>query len=620
MFHESLLDESGTVFIDDRDPGRERKLSYLFHDPVDTIIARSVNEVADALARLDESLRMGKYAAGYIAYEAGFALDKPMRSRHPLSSPVIWLGVYSKCSVFDADDVHIGNGGSVADIRNVQFNIDEREYLDGVERVKEYIRDGDVYQINYTCKLRFQNKGSTRSLFARLRDAHPVPYSAFVNTGEEHVISLSPELFLRREGREVIARPMKGTAKRGRWYEDDEMVARRLSGDEKNCAENVMIVDLMRNDLGRVCEIGSIQVTELFHVERYRSLFQMTSSVAGHLRENTSASELLRAAFPPGSITGAPKIRAVEIIDELEHEARGVYCGCIGMFRPNGDCLLNVAIRTIAQRGQECEMGLGSGIVADSEPHAEWTETRLKGRFLTAVQPKFHLLETMRLNVDGQFVLLEEHIERMRKSAVYFSWSFPEEQLRDTLHKAASKTTEESRVRLLLAADGTCKAEISELKTRAGEAVRVALSSRKTDPSDTFLYHKTTRREDYDADWREAREQGYFDLIYLNVDGEITEGAVTNMIMEIGGRWYTAPLRCGLLPGIWRARKLEQDGVEERVLGLDDLELATRIVLGNSVRGSVEVGLIEQTGSPDPLWSRPTPSTTRQEFSSGKRD
>ncbi|MFH1742699.1 MAG: aminodeoxychorismate synthase component I, partial [bacterium] len=571
MNFNSILDTSGTVFIDDRDAGLDRGSSYSLCDPIDIIIAQSVNEVAEALIRLDERIRAGKYVAGYIAYDAGLALDKPIRSRHSHPSPVLWLGVYDNCLRFEADKVDLGESGAVTDVQDIRLNIDESEYLDRVERAKQYISAGDVYQVNYTCKLRFKHTARPASLFARLRRAHPVPHAAFINTGEEQVISLSPELFLRREGQKVLTRPMKGTMKRGRWFEEDQAMMRRLSTDEKNRAENLMIVDLMRNDIGRVCRIGQVDVTRLFHVERYASLFQMTSDVVGVLQEETSARDLLRAVFPPGSVTGAPKIRAMEIIDELEHEARGVYCGSIALFQPNGDCLLNVVIRTIVQRGEECEMGVGSGIVADSDARLELAETRLKGYFLGAEHRSFHLLETMRLRADGKFVFLEEHIERMRGSAAYFGWDFPETCLREALEGVASKVTGDTRVRLLLAEDGNSRVQCSEIGPPSNQPVRVLLASRKTDPSDLFSYHKTTRREAYDADWRKAHEEGYFDLIYLNTNGEVTEGAITNLIANIDGRWFTPPLRSGLLPGIWRAQKLKQNHVEERVLTWEDL-------------------------------------------------
>ncbi len=604
-FDPSLLDRPGAVFIDDRDRDSGDGRSWFLSGPVETIIALSGDEVPGALARLEECLRAGRFVAGYIAYEAGLSLDKPIRSRHAARSPVMWLGVYEDCMVLDADSVDLGKAGDAADIRNIRYGVDEKEYVECVERSKEYISDGDVYQINYTCKLYFENLGSARALFACLRTAHPVPHSAFVNTGSEQIISLSPELFLRREGCDVLTRPMKGTMKRGRWSDEDDAIASMLSTDEKNCAENVMIVDLMRNDLGRVCETGSVRVSRLFHVERYASLFQMTSDVVGRLGERVSMGDLLRATFPPGSVTGAPKIRTMEIIDELESEARGVYCGCVGLFRPDSGCVLNVAIRTIVQRGRECEMGIGSGIVADSDPREEWDETRLKGRFLTAAGPEFRLLETMLLRTGGGFVLLDEHLERMRRSAVYFGWDFPETEIRRALEKAAADAAGDTRVRLLLSEDGQFEIQRQDVGAPAEGPVRVMLASRRTDPANVFLYHKTTRREAYDADWREAQAEGYFDLIYQNINGEITEGAVTNIIVEIDGRWFTPPLSAGLLPGTWRETELKKGEVQECVLRLEDLVVASRVVMGNSVRGGVEVEAIEKAGAGGPLWLRP---------------
>jgi para-aminobenzoate synthetase/4-amino-4-deoxychorismate lyase len=534
--------------------------------------------------------------AGYFAYDAGLGLDRGFTSRHPSEGPLVWLGVYEACDRMDADSVDVGPSDSPGDVYQLRMNVEKAEYQSAVERVKRYIEAGDVYQINYTAKLKFEHTGTACGMFARLRRAHPVDHSAWINTGERQIISLSPELFLRREADRVLTRPMKGTSRRGRWFEEDAALGRALAADEKNRAENVMIVDLMRNDLGRVCRLGSVHVPQVLHVDRYRSLFQMTSDVVGRLRDGVNTGTLLRAVFPPGSVTGAPKLRALEIIDELERESRGVYCGAIGLFRPGGDCLLNVAIRTIVRQGRQCEMGVGSGVVADSDAEAEWEEANLKGRFLGASWDGLELIETMGVLSRKR---LEMHLERMRRSAEYFSWAFPEDRIRE----AISRVTGEGRARVLLSEDGRCRVETSPLPSPAERPVKAMLAARRTDPNDVFLYHKTTRRTAYDADWQEARRRGCFDLVYRNIRGEITEGAITNLVAKIDGRQVTPPLPCGLLPGIWRAERLATGEVAEAVIMLDDLLRAERIVLGNSVRGGVEIDvLVDADGHP--VWHR----------------
>jgi para-aminobenzoate synthetase/4-amino-4-deoxychorismate lyase len=604
-FDPAILDDPGAVFMDDRDIEHRTGKSYVFTEPSDVISARSPDEVSGALQRLDNCLNAGMYAAGYLGYEAGLVLDKPISSRHSTSLPLIWLGVYTRCLELDSEQVRLGEIGAAGDVRGIELNLTADDYLEHVRRIKEYIAAGDVYQVNYTCKLLFENMKSARSLFARLRRAHPVGYSAFINMGDTQVVSLSPELFLQRKGKQMLARPMKGTMRRGRWLDEDLEMASLLAADEKNRAENVMIVDLMRNDLGRIC--AGVNVPRMFHVERYETLFQMTSDVAGRLKDGITTADIMQAVFPPGSVTGAPKIRAMEIINEIEQDARGVYCGCIGMFRPGGDFLLNVAIRTIVQQDHRCEMGIGGGIVADSTPQDELQEALLKGKFLQAEPVSFRLLETMLYRRGFGYAFLSEHLARMRQSAEYFGRRFPEADLVNLLDKIGVEieashdrlTKDDARVRLRLDSGGKCSAEWSDAGPPLSGPVNLCIASRRTDPADIFLYHKTTHRSARDADLREARRSGYFDVLYLNVQDQVTEGAVTSLVAEIEGHSFTPPVECGLLPGIWRRSLLAEGKVMERILTVEDIRRATRIWVGNSVRGPVKVSLIRSSdGSP----------------------
>ena len=591
----ALLGE-GSVLVDDFDSRSHEGRTYVFVKPERVIVANSPGEVRGLLKSLDEAAAAGKWAAGYLGYEAGLVLDKPIAPRHTPTVPLAWFGIYDKPIQVDYHSARLGQPGSAEDVRDIRLNVDESEYSGCIARVKDYIAAGDVYQVNYTCKLRFTNDSSALGLFARLRAAHPVGYSAYIDTGDFQIMSLSPELFLRRSGDRVLTRPMKGTSKRGRWFEEDEQLAAELSSDIKNRAENLMIVDLMRNDIGRISEFGSVKTSRMFEVERFRTLFQMTTDVTGNLREGTTSSRMLSATFPPGSVTGAPKIRALEIIDELEKEARGVYCGSIGFIRPNGDCLLNVAIRTIVQTGSRCEMGVGSGVVADSEAEPEYRETLLKGSFLRLEPADFILLETILCAPGTGYAYLDEHIQRMRKSAEYFGRLFDEPKARKRLRVAEEEMREQGanfRVRLLASANGETQLEWMPLESPTDGRVSLVLSDARTDPRDVFLYHKTTQRGIYDQGLKAARAAGYTDALYLNTRGEVTECSIFNFVVEIDGKLYTPPLECGLLPGIWRAKLLAEGTVSERILTPDDLRRASRIVVGNSVRGAIEVDSIE---------------------------
>lgn len=571
-------------------------LTHMFENPIDTIKAWTPYEVAKALTAIDQIQSNGLYAVGYISYDAWRGMDgSPETVSAPHEIPLVWLGVYDSVQEFDRRDAGLEFAESPELIKNLHLGISEREYLDSIERTSEYIAAGDVYQVNYTCKLHFENAGSAVGLFARLRKAHPVCYSTFLNAGNFQLISLSPELFLERIGGNITTRPMKGTLHRGRYWEEDCRLAEALQSSEKNRAENLMIVDLMRNDLGRFCTYGDVAASNLFRIERYRSVFQMTGEVKGRIRKGTKSSDILRNTFPPGSVTGAPKIRALEIIDEVERESRGVYCGCIGEFHPGGDLLLNVAIRTILQRGSSCEMGIGGGIVADSEPRLELAEARLKGAFLMRQSEEFDLLETMLFRMGQGIHLLEEHIERMRRSATYFGYRFDEDGVRSALRTAELEIANRRnagtsfRVRLLASETGEMRIQWTPLDHGPSGPARLLLAERRTDSNIVFCYHKTTNRRALDSDFADARELGFHDVFYLNERGELTETATGNLFLCIAGKWVTPSIECGLLPGLCRAEILSRGVVCEEQLSLHDLASAEAMAVGNSVRGLIGV-------------------------------
>lgn len=568
----SVLDEPGAVLIE------EAGSSWLFREPEELWVARTRGDVETILARLDQASAKRLYVAGFLSYDAGAGWPGGMTSRHAPTMPLAWFGVYASVDRYD---------GLVLDAPEVTaptdraLNIDRKAYLARIERIRAAISEGEVYQVNFACKMRARTAASASALFARLRAAHPVGHAAFVNAGGHQVLSLSPELFLSLHDGAITTRPMKGTHRRGRWLEEDAAFAQALRTDPKSRAENLMIVDLMRNDLGRVCEPGSVHVPRIFEVERYPSVLQMTSDVVARVQPGTAPSQLLRATFPPGSVTGAPKSTAVRLIDELESEARGVYCGAIGAFFPGGGLTMNVGIRTLVQRADELELGLGSGIVWDSDPEAEWAEVLLKSRFLDWAPRELRLFETMRREA-GKIELLDLHLARLQRSAEYFGLPFDPAEARISAVRGP-----DSRVKMTLSRGGRLTFDEGPLPAPVSLPWRVTLSATPVSSADPLRYHKTTLRAEWDAELAEARLRGFDEVLHVNERGELTEGCITNLLVMVEGKWITPPTTCGLLPGVWRQRLLDRGEVDERVIVVDDVRRATEIRLCNALRGEI---------------------------------
>jgi para-aminobenzoate synthetase/4-amino-4-deoxychorismate lyase len=466
-----------------------------------------------------------------------------------------------------------------------------------------------VYQLNFTLPLDVHAAGSSARLHRRLRSLQPAPYGAFLHTQpSRRILSFSPELFFRLENqgdvRRITTRPMKGTAPRGRTTSEDRGVADWLRNDPKNRAENVMIVDLLRNDLGRLCSFGSVRAGNLFAVERYPTLWQMTSTITGELRPEVGFQDIFRALFPCGSITGAPKIRAMQLLSQLEERPRGVYTGAIGFFSKK-ESVFNVAIRTLALHGRQGTMGVGSGIVIDSNPADEFRECLLKAEFLTrpANSPahpsphSFSLVETMLWR--GEYPLIELHLDRLEDSASYFAFPFNRAQTRIALetHVANSLTCYpraaganspllSHKVRLLLSPDGALQIASEPLPEPSTQPLRLRIAVERTDPQDPMYFHKTTHRPLYAQALQAATQAGYDDVLFLNLRGEVTESAIHNIFIEEDGRLFTPAIVCGLLPGVHRRHVLVTHlDAEERILHREDLRNADAIYLCNAVRG-----------------------------------
>lgn len=571
-------------------------VSELFEHPVEIIRADAPEEVDAALAALISGISRGLYAAGFFSYELGYLLEPRLASLLPeqRKMPLLWFGLYTTPREMTGAEVQEWlNEEAIGTptLGELAHSWDSASYLKRFEEVQNNIRSGDIYQLNLTFKAKFNLQGSPLALYRDLRLKQRVAYAGLVDTGDVTILSASPELFIKQEGRVIETRPMKGTAPRAGTLDADAEVRTVLSKDVKNRAENLMIVDLMRNDLGRIADLGSVSVTDLFTVETFKTLHQMTSGVRAELKPGIGIIDILKAIFPPGSITGAPKIRAMELIRELETESRGVYCGAIGRFSPDGTTLLNVAIRTtVIDRKGAGEMGIGSGIVADSDGVKEYAECLLKMKFLTDPVRRFELIETMLYEPGKGIWLRGYHLARLAASAAYFGFVFDARKVRDAIDIATKPHADERlRVRLLLDEDGIVTITMAPQPQTAADAVmRYVVSDSRLNSSDLFLYHKTTRRELYDREWKHyADTLGADEVIYLNESGELAEGSRTSIFIERDGKLLTPRLAAGVLPGTLRAALIDEGRAIEARLTIQDLNGATEIYLGNSVRGLV---------------------------------
>lgn len=554
---------------------------WRFDELVRVVVAQRPDEVAEALRAVEYAVEgEGLLAAGYVAYEAAAAYGLSVHAPADDGPPLLWFGLFRRREAVAPPAV----GGDFA-FGEWRPALDYPAYAAAIARIREAIARGDTYQANFTFHLRADFRGEPADLFAALSAAQRAHHCAYLDLGRFAICSASPELFFRRRGAAIESRPMKGTAPRGLTLAQDRAQVAWLRASEKNRAENVMIVDMIRNDLGRVARLGSVRVPELFAVERYPTLLQMTSTVTAET--DATLTDILAAAFPCASITGAPKVRTMALLRQLERGPRGVYTGAIGAILPGRQAQFNVAIRTAVidrQRGTAI-YGVGSGIVWDSDAAAEYAECLLKARVLSArpadAQP-VQLLESLLWTPDGGYSLRERHLRRLADSAEYFGYSIDITEVERFLDGLAATLAVPAKVRLLVAPDGQVTGEALPLGEPPAEP-RVGLAVAPVSSGDVWLYHKTTRRAAYAA--ARASRPDCDEVILWNERGEVTEAAASNVVVELDGRAYTPPLASGLLAGTLRAHLLDAGEVEERVLTRDDLARATRVWLINSVRG-----------------------------------
>lgn len=546
-----------------------------------------LDEVVPLIEAAEQASKAGSWVAIALSYEAAPAFDRALEVRSSVGFPLAWVGVFSQSLPAE-----------FASAPAFPFHISEWEpqtsrhhYESAIHSIKGYIESGDTYQVNFTFPLHGQVTGDSFSCFRALAESQRAAYSAYLDIGSHRILSLSPELFVERRGDRLITRPMKGTLPRGRWLEEDDRRAGQLMASAKDRAENVMIVDLLRSDLGKVAQIGSVEVPELFAVERLGRVLQMTSTVTAVQRPDLSIVELLRALFPCGSVTGAPKARTMSIIRELEESPRGIYTGTIGLLQPNGDAVFSVPIRTLTVESEtgSATFGVGGGVTWESTSDGEYAECCLKASFLTQAWPQFNLLETMALK-DGVYVLLDRHLARARSSASYFGFRWNKKRILSALDEIRSAhPSGDWLVRLIVERRGATDIQIRQLDQRR-MPVQVKFAASPIDDRDSLVFHKTTARLRYDLEL--AQSQPCDDVILWNSRGEVTESTIANIVIFSDGRYWTPPREAGLLAGTLRDELIAKGKIFERTITKDELVAAESFTLINSVRGWMPADLV----------------------------
>jgi para-aminobenzoate synthetase/4-amino-4-deoxychorismate lyase len=585
-----------------------------FPEAEQVLVAREPGDVAAVLDEVDRRTAAGMWAFGFVAYEAASGLDPTLTTREPVGGlPLAWFGLTTAPQ--HAAALRPGSGGWPAGSWSPEW--DEHRHRAAVQEVRSRIAAGETYQCNLTTRLTRAADGDPEELYRDLALAQRGTHNAYLDTGRFVVAGASPELFFELAGDRILMRPMKGTAARGRTAAEDERIVTRLRSSPKERAENVMIVDLVRNDLARIAADGSVTVPRLLHAERFATVHQLTSDVTARLRPDVGLSGIFRALFPCGSVTGAPKARTMALIRDIEHSPRGVYCGAVGVVAPPGAAFrarFSVAIRTVLvdrERGV-ATYGTGGGITWSSRPAEEYAEMLTKARVLATRPREFHLLETMRLE-DGHLRSLDAHLARVAASATYFGFGFDVAAVRATLD-ARLAGVRDARVRLRCYRDGTAGVDVEALPPPATSPVRLAVDPEPIDSAACWPHHKTSLREPYSS--RLARHPGADDVLLVNERGEVTESCTANLAVRLDDRWWTPPLESGCLPGVGRALLVADGTLRERNLRPDDLADADELALVNSLRGWRPAVLADSTSRRMSRWSGSPPFSASPSSSS----
>ncbi|GAA3165025.1 aminodeoxychorismate synthase component I [Blastococcus jejuensis] len=560
--------------------------ALLFSPPHRVLTARRPEDVVPVLAEVDRATARGDWAFGYVSYEAASGLDPTLAvsTGSPEDPPLSWFGLCRPPAQVAPVDRPARNAPAAAWAPGWSAD----EHARAVARVRDYIAAGETYQVNLTDRLRTRLDGDLREWYAGLALAQRGASNAYLDLGRHVIASASPELFFDWTGDRLRTRPMKGTATRGRTTATDREQAHRLRTSDKERAENLMIVDLLRNDVARVAEVGTVDVPELFALERYPTVWQLTSEITARTRPDVDLVDVFRALFPCGSVTGAPKTRTMQLIRDLESGPRGVYCGAIGLVAPPGApfrARFNVAIRTaVIDRATETAVyGAGGGITWDSDPAAEHAELLAKAAVLTAPPPDCELLETLAYTPGEGLRNLDRHLARLADSAEYFGHPCNLAEIRRAVDAALPDRGEPARVRIRLSRRGRVSVDIGTLPAASRVPVCLAIDDLPVDSASVWLAHKTSRRDVYED--RAACHPGADDVVLVNERGEVTETTVANLAIRIDGCWWTPPVSAGCLPGVERARLLEREVLQERALSIADLHDATGLAVVNSLRG-----------------------------------
>lgn len=563
-----------------------KKTNYAFYHPLKILETRNITEVKAIFQQIETALNDGYYVAGYVSYEAAPAFNDRYSIHSNPQLPLVWFAIY--------DQPHketVSQSRKDYAISNWALTSNYDEYQDGITTIKNAIEHGNTYQVNYTTRLEANFSGDDYSFFKQLTLNQEAPYSAYLNIGQYRILSASPELFFHVKNNKITTKPMKGTAKRGRYPKEDSYHLEHLKNSQKEQAENLMIVDLLRNDVGKLAKPGSVKVPKLFEIETYPTVHQMTSTIEAELRTDTTVFDWFKALFPCGSITGAPKIRTMDYIAELEQSPREVYCGAVGFITPQRDATFNVPIRTVIidKDRDKAIYGVGSGITWDSTVDGEYEELFTKARLLTEERVQFQLLESLSL-VDGNFPLLNYHIDRLLSSGHYFNFTPNRSQLEKCLnHVATTYTKGHYKVRLLVDRNNNLSTDLQAVRA-IQQPLSCVLAKSPVDINDPFLYHKTTNRKLYEKHQLESPSDT-FSVLLWNEKQELTEFTIGNLVVEDRGQLYTPPIACGLLNGTYRQHMLDQGVIKEKILKKDDLNKFDKIWFINSVRGWLQVDI-----------------------------
>lgn len=589
------------ILLDDARPDGASP-ARLYESPREAVVARTVDEVLPALERIDTLRGAGLHLAGYLAYEAGLALEPKLAALTPprvgATGPLVWFGAFESYRELDSGEVPAWlaeQAAGPAQVGPLDPQLSAGGYAKAFAALQDRIAAGDIYQANLTFALAGSYRGDPLALYAAARPAAGAGYGGVVFDGSHWLLSFSPELFFAERDGAALVKPMKGTRPRGRDVAEDAALKAELEASEKDRAENLMIVDLLRNDLSRVAVAGSVKVDHAFAVESYPTVHQMVTTVRAKLTDDTSAVDMLRALFPCGSITGAPKIRAMELIDQTERDARGPYCGAIGRIDAEGDAAFNVAIRTLRltpgenQRGRAV-LGVGSAIVADSEVLTEWRECLVKGGFVRLAAGGADLIETMRFTPEDGIALLELHLERIKASAAELGFVFDRHAVRNAIQALCFEADAPAKVRLLTSRSGAYCLELGELPAPLAGPVACAVLPLPVDAGDWRLRHKSSDRHFYEAALAAAQGAGAQEALLIRDDGLLTEGSFTSLFVERDGQLLTPPAALGLLPGVLRRSLLETGRAAEAELTLADL--AGGFLIGNALRGLIPAVLL----------------------------